>query len=296
MTLLDKLFRSRGALAGKLSRLFSPGRFDEETLAAAEQILIEADLGCELTERILDTLRRKPELQGCWKAEVHSILARSLPTSRPSLPGQARPNVTMFVGVNGSGKTTTIARLAWRARSSGLRPLMACADTFRAAASEQLSHWGEKLGIETFSGRHGSDPGAVAYDSICRARAAGHDCVLIDTAGRLPNQKGLLDELAKVHRVCGKAMDGAPHGVLLVLDGSVGQNAHSQGEHFSGALPVSGLVLTKLDGTAKGGAVLSLSSRLGIPIEYIGTGETKDDLVPFDAEDFINALLDDSEG
>jgi fused signal recognition particle receptor len=295
MTLLGRLFRNRGSLAGSLSRLFSPGRVDEEVLASAEKVLIEADLGCEITDRILDRLRRNPGRESSWKAEVCAILLDSLPPSRPA-GTPARPDVSMFVGVNGSGKTTTIARLAWRAGVAGRKPLLACADTFRAAAAEQLSLWGERMGIEVFSGKPGADPGAVAYDSILRARSAGHDCVLIDTAGRLPNQKGLLDELAKIHRVCGKAMEGAPHSVLLVLDGSVGQNALSQGEHFGGALPVSGLVLTKLDGTAKGGSVLALSSKLGIPIEYIGVGEAKEDLLPFDPVDFIEALLEDGEG
>jgi len=291
MSLAELLAKSRAALSDRLAAIFSRGHTDESVMAEAEQVLIESDLGWEIAEKVVEGLRRRPPQDGRWREEVISILSESLPLPAPAAEGGEKPRVTLFVGVNGSGKTTTIARIAWRLSARGRKVLLSCADTFRAAASEQLELWGERLGIDVYAGRDGADPGSVAYDSICRAKAAGCDEVLIDTAGRLPNQQGLLSELAKVYRVCGKAMEGAPHSVLLVLDGSVGQNALSQGEQFSSALPVTGLVLTKLDGTARGGAVLAAASRLQLPIEYIGIGEHEEDLVPFDSEAFLQALL-----
>jgi len=281
-----------GSLPESLSRALSRPGAGLETLSTVEQTLIEADLGCDLTDRILDGLREGRISADHWRRDVADILLAGLPARRAPLEPPPVPLVSMFIGVNGSGKTTTIARLGWRARGAGSRPLLSCADTFRAAASEQLALWGERLGLEVFCGRPGADPGSVAYDSICRARSAGHDRVLIDTAGRLPNKAGLLDELAKVRRVCGKAMEGAPHEIMLVLDASVGQNALSQGRRFAGALPLTGLVLTKLDGTARGGSVLALSSSLGVPIEFVGTGEAEDDMIPFDAGEFVSAILE----
>ncbi|OPL18296.1 MAG: hypothetical protein AVO35_05460 [Candidatus Aegiribacteria sp. MLS_C] len=205
---------------------------------------------------------------------------------------EANPLVTVVIGVNGAGKTTTVARLASRSRKEGRRVLLACADTFRAAAAEQLQIWGERLDMPVLTQLPGSDAGAVVFDAVKKGLGRGFQEVLIDTAGRLPNRKGLLDELRKIHTVAGKAMEGAPHRVLLVLDGTVGQNAFSQAEQFMQAMPVTGLVITKLDGTARGGSVLAMASRLGIPVEYIGVGEDLEDLVEFDLTDFLHALLD----
>lgn len=204
----------------------------------------------------------------------------------------ARPEVTILIGVNGAGKTTTIARLASEYRSRGRKVLLACADTFRAAAAEQLEIWAGRLDMEVLTQLPGSDAGAVVYDAVTKAVSRDFDAVLIDTAGRLPNKKGLLDELRKIHKVAGKAMESAPHRVLLVLDGTVGQNALSQARQFMTAMPITGLVITKLDGTARGGAVLAMASTLGIPVEYIGVGEGPGDLVEFDLESFVRALLD----
>jgi fused signal recognition particle receptor len=197
----------------------------------------------------------------------------------------------MVVGVNGAGKTTTIARLSARLHSHGESVLMACADTYRAAAAEQLSLWGKRLGIPVFTGAGNTDPGAVTFDAVKKAVAGDYSRLIIDTAGRLPTQKGLMDELAKIHRVAGKAMNGAPHSVLLVLDGTVGQNALAQAGQFMEAVPVTDLVVTKLDGTAKGGAVFAMARELGLPIRFIGVGEGPEDIIPFNGKDFITALV-----
>lgn len=265
---------------------------DDAVLAEAEEVLLGADLGWELTERILDQLPgRLRKTGGDWKPALSGILAESLPV-RPARTVSATPEVIVVVGVNGAGKTTTIARLADRHLRAGKKVLLACADTFRAAAAEQLGVWAERLGVPVLTQLPGSDPGAVAFDAVTRALTRGFDTVIIDTAGRLPNKKGLMAELTKVHRVCGKAMPSAPHRVLLVLDGTVGQNAFAQAEQFMEAVPVTGLVVTKLDGTAKGGSVLAMASRLELPVEYIGVGESSGDLIDFDPEAFIDAILD----
>ncbi|MCK4504390.1 MAG: signal recognition particle-docking protein FtsY [Candidatus Aegiribacteria sp.] len=297
MNLSSKLRRSREALAGKLSQLFSSGSIDEDVLEEAEEILLGSDLGWELTEKILLELpgRIKKSGQG-WKEALAGILRESIPVRSSSRIISARPRVIIVIGVNGAGKTTTIARLAAKLQKKKSRVLLACADTFRAAAAEQLEIWAEKLGTAIITQLPGSDPGAVAYDAVKRGLSRDYDTVIIDTAGRLPNKKGLLAELSKIHRVCGKAMESAPHEVLLILDGTVGQNAIAQAEQFLEAIPVTGLVITKLDGTAKGGSVLAMASQMDIPVEYIGVGETSDDLIEFELDSFINALLDIEEG
>lgn len=255
-------------------------------------MLLAADLGWRLTERILDELPGRVRKSGLsWKEALAEILIEDVPVPEPS-PITARPAVTVVIGVNGAGKTTTIARLAARFQDENRRVLLACADTFRAAAAEQLEIWAERLGTAVLTQLPGSDAGAVVYDAIKRGLNRDYDAVIIDTAGRLPNKKGLLDELRKIYRVSGKAMETAPHEVLLVLDGTVGQNAMSQAEQFMKAMPVTGLVITKLDGTARGGAVLAMASSLAIPVRYIGVGEGPEDLVEFSLESFVHALLD----
>lgn len=297
MNLSSKLRRSREALAGRLSQLFSSGSIDEGVLEDAEEILLGSDLGWELTEKIMLELpgRIKKSGQG-WKEVLAGILRESVPVRPASRTISGRPRVIIVVGVNGAGKTTAIARLAAKLQKENSRVLLACADTFRAAAAEQLEIWADKLGTAIITQLPGSDPGAVAYDAVKRGLSRDYDIVIIDTAGRLPNKKGLLAELSKIHRVCGKAMESAPHEVLLVLDGTVGQNARAQAEQFLEAIPVTGLVITKLDGTAKGGSVLAMASQMNIPVEYIGVGESSDDLLEFELDSFIGALLDIEEG
>ncbi len=289
--LKTKLRKSSDALAGKLGRLFGGASIEDADLEETEEILLESDLGWELTEKVIDELPRKVRVSGMpWKEALAEILIENTP-----LPDcrtvAARPFVTVVVGVNGAGKTTTIARLAARLQRRNEKVLIACADTFRAAAAEQLEVWADRLGTAVLTQLPGSDAGAVAFDAVKRGLSRDYDSVIIDTAGRLPNKKGLLDELAKIHRVCGKAMESAPHEVLLVLDGTVGQNAKAQTEQFMKALPVTGLVITKLDGTARGGSVLAMASQLRIPVKYIGVGEGSEDLLDFNLESYVRALL-----
>ena len=287
-----RLRRSREALSGKLGALFGANGLDEEAMEEAEAILLGSDLGWDLTEKILNELpRRTRRLAGDWRTALSSILKESVLVRTASRTEGIRPEVIVVVGVNGAGKTTTIARLATMYQSRKSRVLLACADTFRAAAAEQLQIWAERTGTAIITQMPGSDPGAVAYDAVKRGLSRDYDAVIIDTAGRLPNKKGLMAELSKVYRVCGKAMESAPHRVLLVLDGTVGQNAKAQAEQFMDALPVTGLVVTKLDGTAKGGSVLAMASQLDLPVEYIGVGETGEDLLEFDLDDFVDALV-----
>lgn len=288
---MDRLRKSREALAEKLGGIFGAAGPDPASMAAAEEALIEADLGWKLAEQVARDLPALCGKQGItWRQGLHRILLEMLPRP-PHPPPGVLPEVTMVVGVNGSGKTTTVARLAAMHRSEEGAVMMACADTFRAAAGEQLALWGERLGIPVITRPEGTDPGAVAFDAVRTAADRGFRSLFVDTAGRLPNRKGLLDELGKIHRVMGKAMEGAPRDVLLVLDGSVGQNALLQADGFSGAVPVNGLVITKLDGTARGGSVFAISHELGIPIRYIGTGEGADDLSSFDPDLFTRAMV-----
>ncbi|MBN2609470.1 MAG: signal recognition particle-docking protein FtsY [Candidatus Fermentibacteraceae bacterium] len=292
LDLRRRLKKSSEALAGRLAGIFGGTVINEDQLKQAEEVLLGSDLGWELTERVLEELPSRVRKTGfSWREALAGILIESVPVPR-SQPVEAKPEVTVVIGVNGAGKTTTIARLAAMYQSKGLRVLLACADTFRAAAAEQLEVWAGRLDSAVLTQLQGSDAGAVVFDAIKKGLNRNYDAVLIDTAGRLPNKKGLLDELSKIYKVAGKAMDTAPHRVLLVLDGTVGQNALSQARQFMGAMPVTGLVITKLDGTARGGAVLSMASILGIPVEYIGVGEGEADLVAFNMESFVHALLD----
>ena len=290
--LRSKLRKSSDALAGKLDRLFRGGAVDDEDLDEIEDILLGSDLGWELTEKVIDELPLRTRRSGLSPKEALAlILIENSPLPGLEETSEARPFVTVVVGVNGAGKTTTIARLAARLQRREEKVLIACADTFRAAAAEQLEVWADRLGTALLTQLPGSDAGAVAFDAVKRGLSRDYDSVIIDTAGRLPNKKGLLDELAKIHKVCGRAMDSAPHEVLLVLDGTVGQNARAQAEQFMKAIPVTGLVVTKLDGTAKGGSVLAMASQLSIPVKYIGVGEGSEDLLDFDLESYVRALL-----
>lgn len=287
--------KSRQSFWGRIRSLFAGRRaLDEDTKEELEALLLSADVGPEAAEKILtqleSSLKRNP-LQGeeTLSDRLAGILIPLI--TRDFTPVDAHPYVILLVGVNGVGKTTTLARLAYRLKSEGKKVLMGAADTFRAAAVDQLRLWSERLSIPLVEKGMGTDPGAVAYEAVQRAIKEGFDVVLIDTAGRLHTRTPLMQELGKVYRVIGKALPGAPHEVLLVVDATTGQNALRQAEAFMQATHCTGLVLTKLDGTAKGGIAFALVEKTGLPIRFIGVGEQAEDLLPFSPESFVNALL-----
>jgi fused signal recognition particle receptor len=287
------LRKSRLALIGRLESLVrAKGQLDRETLSRVEEVLFSADIGVRTADDLLQVVRNadSPDrVRPGLEARALEIL-RAAP-SHGSGP-RVSPEVILVVGVNGSGKTTTIGKLASRFVREGRHVLVAAADTFRAAAIEQLEVWAERAGAEFARGAPGGDPAAVAFDAVRAARARGLDTVLVDTAGRLQTRSDLMDELAKIARVIKKEIPDAPHEVLLVLDANIGQNAIRQAQEFSRAVPVSGIALTKLDGTAKGGVVLGIAQEVGIPVRYVGLGEAIDDLVDFDPEAFVRALFE----
>ncbi len=293
----DGLRRTRGALTGKLESLLR-GRasLDAATLEEVEAILYGADLGVRTAEELLQAVRglRSPdEVQPLLAAKAEALLAR-LPSAVVP-PSADRPHVILVVGVNGSGKTTSIGKLAARYARAGKRVIVAAGDTYRAAAIEQLAVWAQRAGVEIVRGEPGGDPASVAFDALKAARARGFDVVLVDTAGRLQTDQGLMDELAKIQRVMRKELASAPHEVLLVLDGNTGQNAIRQAQEFKKAVTVSGIVLTKLDGTARGGVVLGIAQEVGLPVRYVGLGESIDDLADFDPHAFVTALFEPAE-
>jgi fused signal recognition particle receptor len=288
MSLGQGLARTRG---GFLSRLF--GRKAEEPatpefLDELEEGLLRADLSVSLVDPLMAQVR---DLHTTGHA-VRDVLVAELAAKDASLrPGGGMPRVILVVGVNGSGKTTTAAKLAKRLKDAGEKPLLAAADTFRAAAIEQLETWASRLDIPVVSGRPEGDPAAVVFDAVSAAVARGNTTVIADTAGRLHNTGQLMDELGKIVRVTGRARDGAPDEVLLVLDGTAGQNSIQQARQFLKDAQVTGLVITKLDGTAKGGAVFAIVHELGLPVKFLGVGEKAEDLVPMDPRAFVDALL-----
>jgi fused signal recognition particle receptor len=288
------LARSRAKLAGALGSVFARRKLDAETLDELETALITADVGIAATQHLLDDLSARWKAaggEGDPKALLKAALVELLhPLESPLVVGSARPFVIMLAGVNGAGKTTSIGKLARHFQLQGLTVLLAAGDTFRAAAREQLAVWGERNGVTVIS-QAGGDPGAVMFDAIAAARARGVDVVLADTAGRLPTQLQLMEEIRKVQRVIRKADPGAPHETLLVLDANTGQNALAQVKAFDDALGLTGLVLTKLDGTAKGGVVAAIAKERPIPLRFIGVGEGLDDLKPFVAAEFVEALV-----
>ncbi len=291
------LARTRDRLGGQLAGLFGVGRkIDAELYEELETILITADVGVDATEHLLDILQKKVRREGLTDAsQLHAALKDALvellmPLQAPLDVTPHRPFILMLAGVNGAGKTTTIGKLAKLYQTQGLSVLLAAGDTFRAAAREQLQIWGERNNVTVVSQEKG-DSAAVIFDAIQAARARGIDVVLADTAGRLPTQLHLMEEIRKVRRVIEKAIPGAPHEVLLVLDANTGQNAVTQVKAFDDALGVTGLALTKLDGTAKGGAIAAIAQARPIPVRYIGVGEGMDDLRPFDARDFVEAVF-----
>jgi len=291
------LAKTRERLGGQLSSLFGVGRkIDAELYEELETILITADVGVDATQALLDRLQKQVRREGLTEAsDLQAALKQALidlllPLQAPLTITREQPFIVMLAGVNGAGKTTTIGKLAKLYQSQGLSVLLAAGDTFRAAAREQLQVWGERNNVTVVSQDKG-DSAAVIFDAIQAARARNIDVVLADTAGRLPTQLHLMEEIKKVKRVIEKTAPGAPHEVLLVLDANTGQNAVMQVKAFDDALNVTGLVLTKLDGTAKGGAIAAIAQARPIPVRYIGVGETLDDLRPFDAREFVEAVF-----
>ena len=290
------LARTRSQFGGKLKSIFSRGKVDEELLEELEALLLTSDVGMEATQHLLDELKARakretidtPEgIQNALADILHELL---LPLEKPLDISAHRPYIIMIAGVNGAGKTTSIGKLAKHFQSQGLSVLLAAGDTFRAAAREQLQTWGARNNVTVISQESG-DPGAVIFDAISAAKARGIDIVLADTAGRLPTQLHLMEEIAKVRRVIQKADPSGPHETLLVLDANFGQNALQQVIAFDKSIAVTGLVITKLDGTAKGGVIAAIARQCPKPIRFIGIGEGIDDLRPFVARDFVDALF-----
>jgi fused signal recognition particle receptor len=265
---------------------------DVETVEALEELLISADIGIAATERIIAAISTKSRdgasLRDLVKQEIRAVFAAvDTPVVVPT-----PPRVTLVVGVNGTGKTTTVGKLANLLKTEGRRPLICAADTFRAAAVEQLEIWARRAGVEMVRAREGADPAAVVFDAISSAKAKGRDPILVDTAGRLHTRVNLMNELEKIRRIAAREVPGAPQEVLLVLDATVGQNGVTQAREFMGVAGVNGIVLTKLDGTAKGGVAVAIAHDLRIPIRYVGVGEGIDDLVPFSAEEYVDGLFE----
>jgi fused signal recognition particle receptor len=264
---------------------------DVDTIEALEELLISADVGIAATEQIVGAVRarahRGESLRELVKSEIRAIFDAA---EKPS-PNGHTPHVTLIVGVNGTGKTTTVGKMANLLKAAGKRPLVCAADTFRAAAVEQLAIWADRADVDIVRAKDGSDPAAVVFDAIQSGRARGRDPILVDTAGRLHTRANLMGELDKIRRVAARAAEGAPHEVLLVLDATVGQNGLAQAREFTSVAGVTGIVLTKLDGTAKGGIAVAIAHDLKLPIRYVGVGEGIDDLIPFSADEYVDALF-----
>jgi fused signal recognition particle receptor len=294
--LRESMAKTRQALGSEIqATLF--GVLDEQTWERLEEALIMADVGASTTASVVGALEGEAsagELEGgeALSDRLIELLAQTATVGDGTIDLRAKPTVIMAVGVNGTGKTTTIGKLAWHLRHElGHTVLLGAADTFRAAASEQLEGWAQRADCEIVTGPEGSDPGAVAFDAVAQANARGIDVVIVDTAGRLHTQDDLMGELGKVRRVIARQLDGAPHETLLTLDATTGQNGLRQAKMFAEAADVSGVVLTKLDGTARGGIALAIASELGLPVKLIGVGESVEDLRPFDPQEFARALI-----
>ena len=295
--LVSGLTKTRQNIVSGLDSLFHGfSSIDEEFYEELEEILIMGDLGVKATYAILDDLREKVKEQhikepaDCKQLLIDSIKAQ-MQIGETAYEFENRKSVVLVIGVNGVGKTTTIGKLAGKLRSDGKKVVIAAADTFRAAAGVQLKEWADRANAEFIGGQEGSDPAAVVYDAVAAAKARKADVLLCDTAGRLHNKKNLMEELKKINRVIEREYPDAYRETLVVLDGTTGQNALSQAKQFAEAAEITGIVLTKMDGTAKGGIVVAIQSELGIPVKYIGVGETIDDLQKFDPDDFVNALF-----
>ncbi len=289
------LARTRNAIFSRIASLLGATKVTPQVWEELEELLIQADVGVETTLALMERLRRRARDEAILRADrlrdaLNEELRALLPTPPPLNLGGRPLDVILIVGVNGSGKTTSIAKLGYRYRQEGRKVLLAAADTFRAAAMDQLRIWGERAGCPVISGPEGGDPGAVVYDALQAARSRGMDMVIVDTAGRLHTRYNLMEELKKVRRVAARAVEGAPHETLLVLDATTGQNALSQARHFLEAVEVTGVILAKLDSTARGGMVFAIARGLGLPVRFVGVGEGLDDLAPFDPDAFIQGL------
>ncbi|MCR4914536.1 MAG: signal recognition particle-docking protein FtsY [Prevotella sp.] len=303
---LDKgLEKTKNSVFDKLARAVAgKSKVDEDVLDNLEEVLITSDVGVDTTLKIIRRIEERvardkyvstSELNGILRQEIAALLAENNAVDNGDweLPADSRPYVILVVGVNGVGKTTTIGKLAWQFKQAGKSVYLGAADTFRAAAVEQICIWGERVGVPVVKQQMGSDPASVAFDTLQSAKANGADVVLIDTAGRLHNKVGLMNELKKVKDVMKKVIPDAPHEVLLVLDGSTGQNAFEQARQFSAVTQITSLAITKLDGTAKGGVVIGISDQLKVPVKYIGLGEGMEDLQLFDRNEFVDSLFKD---
>jgi fused signal recognition particle receptor len=300
------LEKTKESVFTKLSRaVVGKSKVDDEVLDNLEEVLVSADVGVETTLRIIERIEARiardkylntSELNKILKEEIVALLEDNNASqgSDFSSPATATPYVIMIVGVNGSGKTTTIAKLAYKYKKAGKKILLGAADTFRAAAIDQLQIWADRTDVEIVKQQMGSDPASVAFDTVRSAIAGKYDVAIIDTAGRLHNKINLMTELSKIKRVMEKVLPGAPHEVLLVLDGSTGQNAFEQARQFTAATDVTALAITKLDGTAKGGVVIGISDQFKIPVRYIGIGEKMDDLLVFDRTEFVDSLFNEA--
>lgn len=291
------LAKTKDALFGKVRDLFINMRsVDEELFDELEEILITADVGVGATEEILDKLRYKVKAEKITDSmqvyeELKAIIIEMIGESEP-MKLETKPSVILVIGVNGVGKTTSIAKIANNLKQNGKKVVLAAADTFRAAAIDQLDIWAGRVGVDIIKHAEGSDPASVVYDAAAAVKSRGADVLIIDTAGRLHNKKNLMDELAKINRVVERELAGTDRETLLVLDATTGQNGIIQAKEFKNSADITGLVLTKLDGSAKGGIVISIKNELGIPVKYIGVGEGKDDMQPFKAEEFVRALFE----
>ena len=301
------LEKTKTSIFGKITRAIAgKSKVDDEVLDQLEEILITSDVGTDTTIDIIHRIEERvardkyvstAELHNILKEEIGALLTQSGNDDAEGfqIPTDHRPYVIMVVGVNGVGKTTTIGKLAYQFKQAGLKVVLGAADTFRAAAVEQLVIWGERVGVPVIKQQMGSDPASVAYDTVNSAKAQGADVVIIDTAGRLHNKIGLMNELTKIKKVMQKVVPSAPDEIMLVLDGSTGQNAYEQAKQFITATDVTSLAITKLDGTAKGGVVIGISHQLKVPVKYIGLGEKMTDLQPFNRKDFVNSLFEGTE-
>lgn len=295
--LVEGLTKTRDSIASGMDSIFSGfSKIDDDFYEELEEIMIMADLGMPTTERIIEGLKGKVKEQKIKEPEQCRELLMDSIKEQMSLPEDAyafedRPSVLMFIGVNGVGKTTTVGKMAAVLKNSGKKVLMAAADTFRAAAIEQLTEWSHRSGVDIIAQQEGSDPAAVVFDAVTAAKARGTDVLLCDTAGRLHNKKNLMEELKKINKVIDREYPECFRETLVVLDGTTGQNAMVQAKQFMEAAPITGIVLTKLDGTAKGGIAIAIQAELGIPVKYIGVGEKLEDLQKFDPDSFVEALF-----